>query len=84
MKIRITPLNILVSASLVAVIYLLLFKDAEGWRFLGTIPLITLALVCFITDVIFRNFLTDLKRIWIVEVVFIIFATVLLIAFQKL
>lgn len=79
MKLRITPLNILTSIIVVSIIYLLIYRDAEGWRVLGSVSLILLAILCFVTDLIFRRFLKDLKRIWIIEIVFIIFAAVLML-----
>ena len=84
MKLRLTPLNLLTSALIVSIIYLLIYKDAEGWRVLGTIPLIFLALLSFIADLIFRRFVKEIKRIWIIEVVFIIFATILMLLIQGL
>ena len=74
---RLTPLNILTSVCLVCVCYLLLFTDSEGWIILGSIPLLILSVLSFITDLIFRRFIQDLKRIWIIEILFIIFALVL-------
>lgn len=79
MKLRLTPLNILTSIILVSIAYLLIYQDAEGWRVLGTVSLIVIAILCFITDLIFRRFVKDLKRIWIIELVFIIFAAVLMV-----
>ena len=79
MKLRLTPLNILTSIILVSIAYLLIYQDTEGWRVLGTVSLIVIAILCFITDLIFRRFVKDLKRIWIIELVFIIFAAVLMV-----
>ncbi|MGV3507700.1 MAG: hypothetical protein ACO1N7_00320 [Sphingobacteriaceae bacterium] len=79
MKLRLTPLNILTSIILVSIVYLLIYQDTEGWRVLGTVSLIVIAILCFITDLIFRRFVKDLKRIWIIELVFIIFAAVLMV-----
>ncbi|WP_423148084.1 hypothetical protein [Rubrolithibacter danxiaensis] len=84
MKLRLTPLNILSSALLVAVFYLLVFKDDSGWRLLGTIPLIVLVVISFVSDIIFRTLLKGLKRIWIVELLFIIFAVLVMMIIQSL
>jgi hypothetical protein len=81
--VRLTPLNILTSVILVSAVYLLLNRDAEGWRILGTVSLFVLAALSFITDLFFRRFIKDLKRIWIIEVVFIIFAAVVMMIIQK-
>jgi hypothetical protein len=83
MKVKITPLNILLAALLTTLGYLLLFPDENGWRFLGAVSLFILCAVCFIADMIFRFFLKDLKRIWIVEVCFIIFAVVLIVIIRR-
>lgn len=84
MKLRLTPLNILTSVIVVSIIYLLIYRDTEGWRVLGTIPLILLAVLSFITDLLFRRFIKDIKRIWIIELVFIIFAAILMLLIQGL
>ena len=84
MKLRLTPLNLLTSVLIVSIIYLLIYRDAEGWRVLGTIPLIFLVLLSFLADLIFRRFIKDIKRIWIIELVFIIFATILMVLIQGL
>lgn len=82
MKIRLTPLNVISSILLVAVGWLFIFADETGWRKLGAIPLIVLWILSFISDIIFRRYLKDLKRIWIVELVFIIFVTILILIIQ--
>lgn len=84
MKLRLTPLNMLTSALLVSVVYLLVFRDSEGWRVLGSISLVVLAALSFFTDLIFRRFIKDIKRIWIIELLFIIFAAVLMVLLQRI
>lgn len=84
MKLRLTPLNMLTSALLVSVVYLLVFRDSEGWRVLGSISLVALAAISFLTDLIFRRFVKDLKRIWIIELLFIIFAAVSMVLLQRI
>ena len=83
MKLKVSPLNIATSFLLVSAIYLYLFKDAEGWRVLGIIPLLVLAVLAFISDVFFKTYIRDIKRIWIVELAFIIFAAVLMILIKR-
>jgi quinol-cytochrome oxidoreductase complex cytochrome b subunit len=80
---RLTPLNIVTSVVLVWIAYLLLNQDEGGWRLLGTIPLFALVLISFVSDLLFRRFLKDIKRIWIIEVVFIIFVAVAMILIQR-
>ena len=79
MKLRLTPLNILTSILLVSIAYLLLFPDENGFRELGSIPLIILLILSFITDQVFRRFIPELKRIWLIELLFLIFVAVLMI-----
>ncbi|WP_256012546.1 hypothetical protein [Desertivirga xinjiangensis] len=84
MKLKLSPLNILTSVSLVSSVYLLLFPDASGWRKLGAIPLLGVGLLSFIIDVFFKTYIKDIKRIWIVELAFLIFAAVLLIFIRRI
>jgi hypothetical protein len=84
MKLRITPLNILAAALVTAIMYLLIFPDEYGWRRLGSISLALMLASTVVTDLIFRFFFRELKRIWIVEVVFLIFAALFIIILQKI
>lgn len=79
MKLRLTPLNIVSSLLLVSIVYLILFPDENGFRHLGSIPLIILLILSFITDQVFRRFISELKRIWLIEILFLIFVAVLMV-----
>lgn len=79
MKLRLTPLNILSSVLLVSLAYLLLFPDNNGWRYLGSVPLVVLLLISLISDLLFRRLIVDLKRIWLFELLFLIFVVVLMV-----
>ncbi|SKB89005.1 hypothetical protein SAMN05661099_3299 [Daejeonella lutea] len=79
MRLRLTPLNIFSSILLVSMTYLLLFPDENGWRFLGLVPLAGLLLVSLISDLLFRRLIVDLKRIWLFELLFLIFVAVLIV-----
>lgn len=79
MNLRLTPLNIVSSILLVSIAYLLIYPDDAGWRQLGIIPLTILVVLSFITDLIFRRKMIDLKRIWLFELLFIIFVVILII-----
>lgn len=81
--IRFTPLNILSALLLVAVAYLFAFADDTGWRTLGAIPLIGLLVLSVLADLLFRSTLIQLKRIWIVESIFIIFVILVLFILQR-
>ena len=89
MKLRITPLNIIGAAGLGLVAFNILSPKDSAPRHIdmsGFYLLILgcLILVTFITDLIFRFSLKDLKRIWIVESVFILITIILMIIIQKL
>ena len=84
MKIRLTPLNIVSSTLIVASAYLIIFPDESGWRLLGTIPLLGMAIIAFVADLIFRRSFVNLKRIWIVEALFLIFVAVLILIIQRI
>ncbi|MCZ4244465.1 hypothetical protein [Pedobacter punctiformis] len=90
MKLRITPLNIVAAISAVVAIYLFikpvrLATPGYSFNFNGLMAslLVGLVVVSFITDLIFRFTLKDLKRIWIVEMVFIVIAIILMLILQK-
>jgi hypothetical protein len=84
MNLRLTPLNIVSSLILVSIGYLVIFPDENGWRYLGAIPLLGMLLICFISDLIFRRVIIDLKRIWFFEVLFLIFVTILIVVIRTL
>jgi len=79
MKLRLTPLNIVSSLLLVSIAYQLFFPDEIGFNELGSIPLIILLFLSFVTDQIFRRLIPQLKRIWLIELLFLIFVAVLMI-----
>ena len=77
MKLRLTPLNFATAFLLVVAIYSWIYgvqisgthfktmSTAIGWIF------ILFAVVVSFLDLIFRNFFTELKKLWIVELSFI-------------
>ena len=88
MKLRITPLNI-ISAIAFALLVVSFFHSKPVGKQIdvsGFYKLILglLILVTFITDLIFRFTLKNLKRIWIIESIFIVFTLVLMVIIQKL
>ncbi len=83
MKIRLTPLNIASAALLVALIYPLIYNPAPVGKSANTVLLLCLVLLCAVSDILFRGFLRDLKRIWIIEILFIIFAAILLLIIHR-
>ena len=87
MKPRITPLNI-ISAIAFALLMVSFFQAKPVGRHVdmsGFYKLILgcLILVTFITDLIFRFALKDLKRIWIIESIFIAITLILIVIIQK-
>ncbi|MFA6946166.1 MAG: hypothetical protein WC220_09715 [Pedobacter sp.] len=79
MNLRLTPLNIVSSVLLVGSAWLFIFPDENGFRELGSIPLIVLLILSFFTDQVFRRLIPELKRIWLIELLFLIFVAVLMV-----
>ena len=89
MKLRITPLNIVGAAALsIAIVSLFSEKntmprqiDTSGFYLfiLGCLIVVT-----FITDLIFRFTLKNLKRIWIIESLFIFLAAIFMLILLKI
>jgi hypothetical protein len=75
MKLRLTPLNIVIALLIVFAAFQILKSESEF--LIQSLSFILMALVCFIADIIFRRSFTALKRIWIIELLFIIFAAVI-------
>lgn len=89
MKLRVTPLNIVGAIGLGLVVVSLLSEKSTAPRqinFSGFYLLILgcLVVVTFITDLIFRFTLKNIKRIWMIELLFIIIAAILMLILQKL
>ncbi len=82
-NIRLTPLNLVATLLFLALAYLFAFADDTGWRTLGAIPLIGLLVLSVLADLLFRSTLIQLKRIWIVEGIFLIFVVLILFILQR-
>jgi len=83
MNVRLTPLNIVSALLLTGIVWLLIYSDENGWRELGTIPLLIMFLISSVTDLVFRRLAVDLKRIWLFELLFLIFVTIFIVLFKK-
>jgi O-antigen/teichoic acid export membrane protein len=88
MKLRITPLNIVSAIGLGLVVVNLVSEKNTAPRHVNMdgfylLILGCLILVTFITDMIFRFTLKDIKRIWVVELIFVVIAAVLMLILQK-
>lgn len=87
MKFRLTPLNIV--AALALAFFVVSFFQSEPTsrhvdvRGLFKIVFGAIVVVAFITDMIFRFIFKDLKRIWLVELVFIALTVILFLLLQK-
>jgi len=79
MKMRLTPLNITSSVLLVSLAYLLVFPAETGWPYLGAIALAMLLVISSISDLLFRRLIGDIKRIWLIELLFLIFVVILIL-----
>lgn len=85
LKLKLTPLNIVSSICLVASVMLFVSKaqpqrpnhiDVTGM--LAWFSLLS-AIIFFISDLIFRRFILNLKKLWIVEGVLVTFIIVLVL-----
>lgn len=79
MNLRLTPLNIISSIALVGIGYILVFPAAKESYQPGIAPLVVLLVTSLISDLIFRRLVVVLKRIWLIELLFIIFVIVLVL-----
>jgi len=88
MNFRVTPLNIVSAIGLGLVVVNLFSEKSTAPRHVNMdgfylLVLGCLILVTFITDMIFRFTLKDIKRIWIVELIFTFIAAILMLILQK-
>lgn len=77
MNLRFTPLNIVSSIFLFSIAEKLISKDGGGFSGLSMTSLFVLLVMSFISDQIFRRLILEQKRIWLFELVFLIFVLVL-------
>jgi len=84
LKVKLTPLNIVSAICLVIAVLLLINKKEEGnpkyvdiTGILVGFSFLT-AVVAFISDQIFRRFILNLKKLWVVEGMLVIFITILI------
>lgn len=88
-RFRLTPLNLIAALGLGALI-ISYTGNKQELLFLGTaigaiykMLFFALVLVAMITDLIFRFLFKDLKRIWLVELIFITLTTVIFLLLQN-
>jgi len=85
-KVKITPLNLVVALCFIYAMYCLLGfeKSTSGVSNISkVIYTLVLALVLFLTDIIFRRFIDNNKWIWLIQGSFILLITIMMIIFQK-
>lgn len=83
MKLKITPLNIATAFLLFLSGYIYLYGiklgNSKTLNFGGTICAVFLlfALVVFVIDMMLRNFFPEIKKLWIIELSFIVLTAVI-------
>ncbi|MBP8067321.1 MAG: hypothetical protein KAY27_02045 [Pedobacter sp.] len=89
MRLRLTPLNIVTSLGFVF-LALSFFEYNSGGLLIKAamaplyrIILAALVLVSIVTDLIFRFLFKDLKRVWLVEAIFISLTIIIFLLLQK-
>jgi hypothetical protein len=85
-KLRITPLNLVVAVCFTYAIYCLLGlenKESGVSNIDKVLYTLALALILFLTDILFRRFVENNKWIWLIQGSFIILIVVMMIIFQK-
>jgi hypothetical protein len=75
---RVTPLNIASAGLLVMAALPLVQLSSKAVSTATFYYYMVLVVLCVISDLMFRAFLRNLKRIWIVELSFIIFVAILI------
>lgn len=86
MKFRITPLNIVMAMAIVGFILMIIDhtpREAAAFGLLTKLLLGALVLICFVADLIFRFALKQLKRVWIIELAFIVIACLFFLILKK-
>jgi hypothetical protein len=83
MKLRITPLNIATAFLLVLAVYIgingIKIGNSKTLNFGGTIcaVFVLFAFVVFVIDMMLRNFFPETKKLWIIELSFIVLTAVI-------
>ncbi|MNK50291.1 hypothetical protein D3C87_691660 [compost metagenome] len=88
MKLRVTPLNIIGAIGLSLLVVSLFSEKNTAPRQINLSGFYMLILGClvavtFVTDLIFRFTLKDIKRIWLIESIFIVITAILMLILQK-
>jgi hypothetical protein len=84
LKIKLTPLNIVSALALVIAALVLIEKRPPGYNsHINVTGLLTgfcllVAVIAFVSDLIFRKFIPSLKKLWVIEGVLIVFIVILI------
>ncbi|MBE9602070.1 hypothetical protein [Pedobacter sp. MC2016-24] len=83
MKAKLTPLNLTSATCLVAAVLLLVKPEPQQPQHVNMTGFmvgfcILIAVVGFVSDLIFRKFIPDLKKLWIVEGMMILITIILM------
>ena len=87
LSIKITPLNLVVAVCFTYAIYCLLGFDTNKSGVGNTVKVLytlTLALILFLTDILFRRFVESAKWIWLIQGSFIILIIMMMVIFQRI
>nr|MBC7611784.1 hypothetical protein [Pseudopedobacter sp.] len=86
-KIKLTPLNIIVALSFTYAIYCLLGLDKSNAGISTSSKVLytlALTLILFLTDILFRRFIQNIKWLWLIEGSFVLLIAIMMIIFQKI
>jgi len=77
MKLRLTPLNIISAIFLFSIAEMLVSANGQGFIGLSMTSLVIMLVMSLLSDQVFRRLIPEQKRIWLFELVFLIFVLVL-------
>lgn len=85
-NLKITPLTIVIAICITYAMYLLAGIETQSETinsYLKAFYTLILAIVLFLTDMLFRKFIEDRKWLWLIQGSFIILIILMIIIFQK-
>jgi len=80
---RVTPLNI-ASAVLVVILGYSIFGSATERPVIGTWQLAGVLLLSIVSDIVFRGIVRNLKRIWMIELLFVSLVVALMLIISRI
>jgi hypothetical protein len=86
-KVKLTPLNIVVAICLTYAVYCLLGLDTSNAGIGVTAKVLytlALALILFLTDILFRRFIENTKWLWLIEGSFVLLIAIMMIISQRI